>query len=324
MSSSADSFYGLDPETIFRSIESLGLQPTGELRQLNSYENRVFELFLDQDSAGSSVGERIVAKFYRPGRWSAECIQEEHDFLWELKNADVPVVAPKKYNNQTLFTNEADILFTVFPKIHGRMPDEILPAEASKVGVLLAQVHSLGQIAEFEYRPEIGSTPYSLWENLDLLECQVAVEMWPRYQRAATEMIERFEDEIDPRSFQRIHGDFHRGNLLSNKDGFLLVDFDDSAMGPVIQDFWMLMQGLEPADQKELIKGYESLREFPEYQLQWIPRLRGARILNYAAWIARRWSDPSFPKLFPQFGTYNFWAEETEALEASLNDPNRS
>ncbi len=297
-------------------MESLGLVPTGELRQLNSFENRVFELFLENPVPGTT-DHRVVTKFYRPGRWSRESIQEEHDFLWELKDNDVPVVAPLRLDGKTLF-EAGGIHLTVFPKIHGRMPDEILPAEAFKVGLLLAQVHSIGQRGDFKYRPEMGSTPYTLWENLDLLRDSVSVEMWPRYERAALELIETFEDVVDLNTFQRIHADFHRGNLLSNKDGFMLVDFDDCLMGPIIQDFWMLMQGLEEDDKAQLIKGYESLREFPEYQLEWIPLLRGVRILNYAAWIARRWTDPSFPKLFPQFGTYNYWAEETEAIESVL------
>ena len=315
MSSPTDSFYGLEPETIFRSIETVGLVPTGELRQLNSYENRVFELFLEEPLPGTK-DQRVVAKFYRPGRWSRESIQEEHDFLWELKDNDVPVVAPLRFQGRTLF-QAGGMFLTIFPKIHGRMPDEILPAEAHKVGVLMAQVHSIGQRADFKYRPQMGSTPYTLWENLELLQDHVAVELWPRYRDAAEALIETYEDTIDPSSFQRIHADFHRGNLLSKKDGFMLVDFGDCLMGPVIQDFWMLMQGLEEDDRLQLIKGYETLREFPDDQSDWISLLRGVRILNYAAWIARRWTDPSFPRLFPQFGTYNYWAEETEALEAS-------
>lgn len=308
-------------------MERLGLTPTGELRQLNSYENRVFELFLEEPIPGTK-DQRVVTKFYRPGRWSRESIQEEHDFLWELKDNDVPVVPPIKFasqfalgasaNGEGTLHQAGNMFMTVFPKIHGRMPDEILPADAFKVGVLLAQVHSIGQRTEFQSRPEMGSTPYTLWENLDLLSDSVVPELWPRYRQAAEALIEEFEDVVDLNSFQRIHADFHRGNLLSNKDGFMLVDFDDCLMGPVIQDFWMLMQSLEPDDKDQMIKGYESLREFPTHQLNWIPLLRGVRILNYAAWIARRWSDPSFPKLFPQFGTYNYWAEETEAIESIL------
>lgn len=286
------------------------MKPTGELRQLNSYENRVFEVLLE-------TGERKVMKFYRPGRWTDETLNEEHEFLWELADADIPVIAPEILQNRTLHHYDG-LAFTVFPKAYGRMPDEILPNETKSVGRLLAQVHMIGANHDFELRPEMGVSPYPPDQVLRDLKPHVAVEMWPRYKAAADELIARFDDTIDPHVFQRIHGDFHRGNLLANKDGFLLVDFDDCMMGPIIQDFWMILQSLDEHEQRELISGYEELREFPDEQLDWVPILRGHRILNYAGWIARRWEDPSFPKIFPQFGTYTYWAEETEALESIL------
>lgn len=311
MSESKTSFYGLEPEIILEAIESRKLRPTGELRQLNSYENRVFEVLLED-------GDRKVVKFYRPGRWSAETIQDEHDFLWELWEADVPVVPPERSDDGRTLHESAGLLYTVFPKAYGRMPDEILPRETESVGRLLAQMHMVGAERAFRHRPELGFSPYTPEDVLDHLRRFVSVEMWPRYRDAAEELIDRVHDEIDPASYQRIHGDFHRGNLLANKDGFLLVDFDDCMHGPVIQDFWMILQSLGDEDRASLIRGYEDLREFPDEQMEWIPVLRGLRILNYAGWIARRWDDPSFPKIFPEFGTYRYWAEETEALEAIL------
>jgi Ser/Thr protein kinase RdoA (MazF antagonist) len=304
------SFYGLEPEIILEAIESQNLRPTGELRQLNSYENRVFEVLLEND-------DRKVIKFYRPGRWNAATIQEEHDFLWELWENDIPVVPPERIAGQTLHQH-AGLLYTVFPKAYGRMPDEILPQETKSVGRLLAQVHMIGADRDFQDRPELGFSPYTPEDTLDQLHKFVVPEMWPRYRDAAEELIERFETEIDPSTYQRIHGDFHRGNLLSNKDGFLLVDFDDCMHGPIIQDFWMILQSLTPDEKEMLVRGYEELREFPDEQLPWVPVLRGFRILNYAGWIARRWDDPSFPRIFPDFGTYTYWAEETEALESIL------
>lgn len=314
MSKSKTSFYGLEPEIILEAIESLDLQPTGELRQLNSYENRVFEAALED-------GTRRVVKFYRPSRWDAATIQEEHDFLAQLRAAEVPVVAPEILHGKTLHEH-AGLLWTVFPKAYGRMPDEILPNEAASVGRLLAQTHMVGAELEFTHRPELGFSPYTPEQVLSDLQSFVSVELWPRYRNAAEELMDRLQDEIDPRDFQRIHGDFHRGNLLANKDHFLLVDFDDCMMGPIIQDFWMILQSLEEQDRLDLIRGYEDLREFPDEQLAFVPLLRGLRILNYAGWIARRWDDPSFPRLFPEFGTYRYWAEETEALEAVLRGKN--
>jgi len=307
------SFYGLEPEIILEAIESLKLRPTGEMRQLNSYENRVFEILLED-------GERKVIKFYRPGRWSADTLREEHSFLWELRESEVPVVAPDKFAGETLHQH-AGLLYTVFPKAYGRMPDEILRNETQSVGRLLAQLHMVGAEKEFRHRPMLGFSPYTPENVLYELKRHVSVELWPRYEDAALELIERIEDEIDPSTYQRIHGDFHRGNLLANKDQFLLVDFDDCMTGPIIQDFWMILQSLEPEEKELFVRGYEDLREFPDEQLEWIPLLRGLRILTYAGWIARRWDDPSFPKIFPEFGTYVYWAEETEALEAILRAP---
>lgn len=312
MSTTSSSFYGLDPESILEAIESLDLKPTGELRQLNSYENRVFQVGLES-------GEQIVAKFYRPGRWSEQTLAEEHEFLLELKEAEVPVIAPTKLKGTTLHPYR-DLYFTTFQKAYGRMPDEILPSEAKSVGRLLAQLHMVGREKDFHFRPELALSPFPPEQVLNDLSPFVAVELWPRYEAAAVELMARIEEEIDPGSFQRIHGDFHRGNLLANKDSFLLVDFDDCMSGPIIQDFWMILQALEPDDQMRIIGGYEDLCEFPDEQLAWVPLLRGLRVLNYAGWIARRWDDPSFPKIFPEFGTYIYWAEETEALEAALRD----
>lgn len=313
MSGTKTSFYGLEPEIILEAIESVELVPTGELRQLNSYENRVFEVLLEN-------GQRKVVKFYRPGRWSDPTLQEEHDFLLSLHEAEVPVIAPERLAGQTLHHYDG-LAFTVFPKAYGRMPDEILPSETRTLGRLLAQMHMLGAERDFKYRPEMAKSPFPPREVLANLKNFVSVELWSRYRDAAEELIERIETEIDPSSFQRIHGDFHRGNLLANKDGFLLVDFDDCMMGPIIQDFWMILQSLEPEDCDSVVNAYEELRSFPDEQIEWIPLLRGYRILHYAGWIARRWDDPSFPKIFPEFGGYRYWAEETEALEAILRSP---
>ncbi|PWU20960.1 MAG: serine/threonine protein kinase [Bdellovibrio sp.] len=311
------SFNTLEPETILQAMESAGLQPTGEMRQLNSFENRVFEISLEKPPHEHPQVQRVVAKFYRPGRWSRRAIEEEHQFLRELEEEHIPVAPPLRMQGQALFQTKG-ILFAIFPKIYGRMPDEILPREVRQVGRLMAQVHLIGARSEFRERPRISGNPVSGWETLEFLRQWVAVELWPRYESAAVELLDFVDEEISPVFDQRIHGDFHRGNLLANKDQFLLVDFDDCVMGPVVQDLWMIADALEPEEQEELIAGYSELREFPEEQLHWIPLMRGLRIFNYAAWIARRWQDPSFPRLFPDFNTYTSWAEETEALEAAV------
>lgn len=300
------------------ATEEAGFRPTGEFTQLNSYENRVFDIRLEK---GSNEQDRIIAKFYRPGRWPQEALLEEHDFLFDLVKEGVPVVAPLKLRNDKSLCSISNMFVAFFPKFVGRMPEEFLEKDLYQVGRRLAQIHNIGARKAFHHRAVLSEAPFSSWDNLDLLSRWVAPEVWPRYEKATIAIIETFETKINPKNFIRIHGDCHRGNLLAkmlpgNQREFFFVDFDDCAMGPQVQDFWMLFSGSDFEEEQDLIvSGYEELREFPDQQMKWIPLLRGLRIFSYSAWIARRWSDPSFPKLFPNFETYSFWAEETEALE---------
>ncbi|MCJ8276247.1 MAG: serine/threonine protein kinase, partial [Bdellovibrionales bacterium] len=185
-----------------------------------------------------------------------------------------------------------------------------------------AKLHNLGSQKKALHRPTLDVETYG-WQSLDLLETWVAPEVWPRYEKAACDILEYLEDELDPQSFIRIHGDCHKGNILQTdpRDGnkeYFFVDFDDFVNGPPVQDFWMLFSSDEDENQEELdsfLKGYHSLRQFDEKQIHLMPALRGMRIIYYAHWIAKRWQDPSFPKLFPEFQNYIYWAEEVEALE---------
>jgi Ser/Thr protein kinase RdoA (MazF antagonist) len=318
LNDSTTSFYRLDPDLVLAATEEAGFHPTGEFTQLNSYENRVFDIRLEK---GTSEHDRVIAKFYRPGRWPLAALLEEHDFLFDLQKEGVPVVAPLLQRNQTSLTEISDMYVAFFPKFLGRMPEEFLEKDLSQVGRRLAQIHNIGARKDFRHRAILGEAPYSSWDNLELLSHWVAAEMWPRYEKAVIAIVEAYEDTLDPADFLRIHGDCHRGNLLArllpgNQREFFFVDFDDCLMGPEVQDFWMLFSGSDFGEEQDLIvSGYEELREFPDQQMQWIPLLRGLRIFSYSAWIARRWTDPSFPRLFPNFETYTFWAEETEALE---------
>jgi Ser/Thr protein kinase RdoA (MazF antagonist) len=310
------SFFNLDPEMIMQAAESAGFQPTGEFSQLNSYENRVFDLRLE---SGQSQ-ERLIAKFYRPGRWSLEALKEEHEFLFDLQKEGLPVIAPLIGKNNSSLLQTEDIWVAFFPKFVGRMPEEFLQNDLYQVGRRLAQIHNIGARKDFRHRAIIGDFPYSMEENLDFLERWIAPEVKHRYLEAAETVVQAMRDYFDPESFIRIHGDCHRGNLLSRSlttgREFSFVDFDDCSMGPEVQDFWMLFSGLDSENEQDLIlSGYEELRDFPHTQLRLVPWLRGLRIFSYAAWIARRWEDPSFPRLFPEFNSYSYWAEETEAIE---------
>lgn len=312
------SFYSLDPEKVLQAAEDAGYIPTGEFTQLNSYENRVFDIKLEEPWEPGGSSKNIIAKFYRPQRWSKEAIGEEHEFLLELKNEGIPAVAPlRKADGSTIF--EVDGMYsTFFPKVLGRMPQEFLEGELQKVGRLMAQVHNVGARKKAAHRPVLDSSYYGGWDTLDFLQDWITPELRDRYTIAAEDILYAVDDSFNTAEFIRIHGDCHRGNLLNNGTQFFLVDFDDFVNGPVIQDFWMLLSG-DPENLEEektqIIKGYEELREFPDHQWEWIPLLRGLRIVSYAGWIAKRWQDPSFPRIFPAFNTYTYWAEEVEAIE---------
>lgn len=308
-------FYQLNPDKVLTSLEKAGFSPTGEFSQLNSYENRVFDIKLEGSNS-------IIAKFYRPNRWSLDSILEEHQFLFELIEYDIPAIAPLILPNKKTTQLVDGLISAYFPKVRARMPQELSLSEYEKIGSLLAQVHNVGCKQKTKYRPQMTTDQYGGWQELEVLQNWIAPELRGRYLDAAQELLEIIDDEVDPRSFQRIHGDCHKGNLLHNGEKFFLVDFDDFANGPIIQDFWMLLSGGDESDEelKALIYGYEELRQFPQEQIQWIPLLRTQRIIHYASWIAKRWNDPAFPKIFPDFLSYSYWAEEVEALEKILWD----
>ncbi|MCB0342462.1 MAG: serine/threonine protein kinase [Pseudobdellovibrionaceae bacterium] len=314
-------FYELDPNEVMQALDAAGFSPTGEYMQLNSFENRVFDLRLEPGTSSEELRDRVIAKFYRPGRWSKEAILEEHQFLLELKQAGLPTVAPLQQKNGSTLSEYHGMFVGLFPKFFGRMPEELFIEDYHAIGRSLAQLHNVGARQSAKHRPYLN-TDTAGWPALDFLEDWVSPEVWQRYEEAATEIFEYLESAIDENEFIRIHGDCHRGNLLHSdaageKPVFFFVDFDDFCMGPPAQDFWMLFTGGEDSkvEQEEILSGYEELREFDFRQTRLFEPLRGLRIVRYAAWIASRWQDPTFPQLFPQFKDFNYWAEETEALE---------
>jgi len=321
-------FYHLDPDAVMKATERAGFQPTGEFLQLNSYENRVFRIKLEDRST-------VVAKFYRPGRWSREQILEEHSFLKELNEEDVSVNLPLELNiqlpqnhlptksqPQSSLMDFENIFVAYFPLFQGRQVTELLDPDWTRVGRLMAQVHNIGERKKSKYRLSFDVNHPNGWPALDELSKWIDPTVSNRYLNAAEELLSLYQENVNPKQFFRIHGDLHKGNLLQRDQAFFLVDFDDHVMGPAIQDLWMLFSDHESFDQEVdlFLTGYEELREFPEEQLKWVPLMRAFRLIGYSAWIARRWTDPSFPRLFPHFNTYSYWAEETEALEKCLND----
>lgn len=313
----SSSFFSLDPAKVLLAAESAGFYPTGEFTQLNSYENRVFDIKLEE-GLKNNLGCNVIAKFYRPQRWSKAAILEEHEFLLSLQAEGIPAIAPLIQNHDSTLLEVDDMFVAFFPKVLGRMPQEFLAGELQKVGRLMAQVHNIGARKDAPHRPVLDTSYYGGWYTLDFLQDWITPELRERYTIAAEDILYAIDDLFDPSEFIRIHGDCHKGNLLNNGKQFFLVDFDDFVNGPVIQDFWMLLSGDADSlgeEKRQIIEGYEELREFPDHQWSWVPLLRGLRIISYAGWIAKRWQDPSFPRLFPEFNTFRYWAEEVEAIE---------
>ena len=312
---SGDSFYKLTPDDVLNGVEEAGFMPTGEFQQLNSYENRVFDVWLEKD-ADSNPGQqtRVIAKFYRPGRWSKLALEDEHNFLADLVSEGIHAIAPLKLRNGSTLMQHNGLFYALFPRFAGRMPQEFLPGELKQVGRTLARIHNIGSRRPARHRLRMSAEEHG-WNQLEDLAPRIDPGLWPRYEKACSLILEHLDEYLDEKSFLRIHGDCHKGNLLHAGQEFFFVDFDDFLNGPAAQDFWMLLSGSEAAEKEEMISGYEELRDFPDEQLELFEPLRGLRILHYAAWISKRWSDPSFPRLFPEFGTFRYWAEEVEGLE---------
>lgn len=314
---SKEDFYSLTPNDVMGALESQGFQPTGLFVQLNSYENRVFDVQLEDKT-------RVVTKFYRPGRWSLETILEEHEFLADLTAEGLPAVAPLPLKNRSTAAEHQGMYFTVFPKAMGRMIDELQIKDFHKIGRNLAQMHNVGEQRESHFRPQLSAESYG-WDNLPRLKDWVAPEVRHRYFAAAEEVLDQLDHLLPNFRYFRIHGDCHRGNILrtdrpNEESLFFFIDFDDFCIGPAVQDLWMLLSAAEDTEEGQieldtLLDGYREFRHFNDDELELIPWLRGLRIIHYATWIARRWEDPSFPRLFPQFKDFNYWARETEALE---------
>lgn len=306
----------LTPDCILDALEEEGFNPTGSLLALNSYENRVYQVSLEDDSF-------VIAKFYRPDRWSDSAILEEHSFSQELSQQEIPIVAPLAINDKTLFEFK-QFRFAVFPRQGGRTPELEQPETLKQLGRFLGRIHSIGASRSFEDRPKITVQNFGFDSLKFLLENNfISSEVRANYQHAAEQalqLVEQRYDAILPRNI-RLHGDCHPGNLLWTDNGPHFVDLDDCRMGPAVQDLWMLLSGSNDemsAQFRHLLDGYETFFEFDPAELSLIEALRTLRLLHYSAWLARRWDDPAFPLHFPWFDSPRYWEDQMITLREQI------
>ncbi len=310
-------FYDLNPDLILSTVDSLGYSTTGRIIQLNSMENRVYEVEIDSDSDNPSEHSKII-KFYRPGRWTIEQLQEEHDFMLDLIEAEIPVIAPIKFDKNSLFTQpDTGLFYTVFNKQGGRAPDEFNDEEIEQLGRLLGRLHNVGNTRVAQHRLTLSPETY-LQSNLAFLLDQKIIPSHVEFTYKTT--LEQIYTKINPLfkniHYQRIHGDCHLGNILRRGETFHLIDFDDFVMGPTVQDLWLLLPGRDDyADNLRniMLEAYETMRDFNNEELRLIEPLRALRMINYSAWIAKRYADPAFKNSFPYFDSPSYW-------EGHLND----
>jgi Ser/Thr protein kinase RdoA (MazF antagonist) len=309
-----EQFFSLTPDAILASVEqALGARATGRTFALNSMENRVYDIELEDE-------RRVVGKFYRPGRWSRDAILEEHAFLAELVEAEIPAVPPLVLaNGSTIDLTPDGILFAIFDKVRGRSLQELDDAQLEQAGRLLARIHTVGERRAARHRLTI--TPKWALDSFEVVEEWVDIQLQSRYRRVTEAIARAIEPLFAGVPVHRVHGDCHLGNLLWQNERPFFLDFDDFAMAPAVQDVWMVVRGRDEdaARMRDvMLKAYESMRAFDRSTLRLVEPLRALRMIHYSAWIARRWDDPIFKRTFPEFVTYPYWAEEVDALEEQL------
>lgn len=321
MSEVSDTPYaGLSPEIILSALESVGLNPTGGLLALNSYENRVYQVELEDDSF-------VVTKFYRPERWSDAQILEEHAFVLELEEHELPCVAPVQRDSATLFNYEG-FRFAIYPRLGGRTPDIEIEEDLKVLSRTLARIHAVGAVSVFEHRVDLHYQRMAVDSRSFLLEGGwIPAELEEAYTSITEHLLTDVQAQWSDTPRIRIHGDCHLGNLLWREDTPNFVDFDDCVNGPPIQDLWMLLSGEHDERQAQLntiLEAYEPFCTFDFASLRLIETLRTLRIMHHAAWLARRWDDPAFPIAFPWFNTGRYWSDHVLDLreqQAALQEP---
>ena len=332
-STAAAPYAGLTPETVLDALEAAGLRGDGRLLALNSYENRVYQVWLEDAGATSSLeapAASVVAKFYRPARWSDAQILEEHAFVAELAEREIPAVPPLALGGRTLLAH-AGFRFAVYPRRGGRTPELERRDTLEWIGRFLGRIHAVGASRGFAERPALDAGTFGREPRDWLLAREVVPadlrEAWRSTVDQALAGVARCYERAGSCRSLRLHGDCHAGNILWTDQGPHFVDFDDARSGPAVQDLWMLLSGERAAMTRQLgwlLAGYEQFREFDARELHLLEALRTLRLVHYCAWIARRWDDPAFPAAFPWFGTQRYWQDrilELREQSALMDEP---
>jgi Ser/Thr protein kinase RdoA (MazF antagonist) len=302
----------LTPDVILGAVEMYGFESTGSILALASYENRVYQI-------GVAEGF-VVAKFYRPGRWSTDAILEEHEFSLELAAQEIPVVPPLVHGGETLHTLDG-YRFAVYERRGGRWPELGTSDDREWLGRFLGRIHAVGGARRFTERPTLDREELGFRSAQQVLEGDwLPPHLVTSYERVAEQLLDAIDHSFEEAGAYRelrIHGDCHRNNVLWTDAGPHFVDLDDCMNGPAVQDLWLFLAGSRDemaAQLGDLLEGYGKFADFDYRELQLIEALRALRLLHYTAWITRRWDDPAFPRAFPWLGEARYWEEHVQAL----------
>lgn len=315
-------FERLSPELVIDAVESAGYWSDLRILQLNSYENRVYQI-------GIEGAEPIIAKFYRPERWSDAQILEEHAFSLELAEVEIPVVPPLVDAAGNTLHRHDEFRFSLFARRGGHPPELDNMDHLLQLGRLMARLHAVGSVRDYATRPTLNMQDFAVASHAYIAEHWIPAELAPAYNSLCADLIAVLTDifAAHPPRYIRAHGDCHVGNILWRDTSFHFVDLDDSRMAPAIQDLWMFLSG--ERDQQllqlsELIAGYEEFFDFDRRELRLVEALRTLRIMHHSAWIARRWQDPAFPRGFTWFNSPRYWSDHILELReqlAALQEP---
>jgi Ser/Thr protein kinase RdoA (MazF antagonist) len=309
--SEGSAFFALTPSRVLDAVEIGGLRCTGRCLPVRAFENRVYEVELEDE-------RRLIVKFYRPGRWSRATILDEHQFLADLAEAELPAVPPLDLGAGTTLPEVDGIFYAAFPKVRARTLDEGDDERLRQIGRLIGRMHAVGAARDAPHRPRFTVDFYARGPLDAILAGKfIAEPLAGRYRDLVLKIADTVEPLLARARTQRIHGDLHWGNTLWGADGPVLLDFDDCCVGPPVQDLWLLARGDEAEvkhRREQLLAGYELFREFDRADLALCEPLRALRIIHGSGWIASRWDDRSFKTGFPAFGTDTYWMAEYEAL----------